>query len=166
MRLRQSPSGPFLEGTATGQVPVWNPTTRLWEIGFPILTVPYASWYRAGAQTYSALRFMGFFNQIQFPTEIGDSSPFTRDCVIKNFRLSLVSGVIATQPFIATVRINQADTALATTVAVGQSRAENTSVRVNVLANDNVSISVAGNGSVVPSNMYGRFDVEYESSPS
>ncbi len=35
IRLRQSPSGKLLEGVSNGQVPVWNNTTREWDVGSP-----------------------------------------------------------------------------------------------------------------------------------
>lgn len=35
IRIRQAPSGKLLEGTINGQVPVWNNTTKSWDVGTP-----------------------------------------------------------------------------------------------------------------------------------
>ncbi len=163
MMLRQGPSGRRFAGDAAGEIVLWDASDADPTPGFPIVTIPFPSYYQAEPGAFADPGFLGPYTQTVGPLEPARQIPASRACTLKNLFLSLNSGVVGTADFIAVLRVNGVNTALAATVPVGESQASETSARVNVLVDDLISISIAGNGTDLPSNMIARFEIEYVS---
>ncbi len=163
--ITESPSGKELSGNLEGQALVWNEETRTWEFGSPLITIPFSGFYRTSAATHTDPIFMGSFAHAPDVDEAVTEVPAPRDCTIKNFRLSLILGTVSVASFEAVLRVNGTNTTIAASVGVGQSNGADLAHRVDVLEGDLLTILVAGNGAVTPSNMFGRFELEYRSAP-